>query len=263
MSLWEVHLKCRYPYPLTTISSSLPGLPINVWSLWHRALVQVPTSDPAKLERVARGITEPGGAIEDFVDGPEGRIFLARFTFPDSPGVYGLFEQARCWLTPPWYYLDGWAYFRTISFDAAGVKALFGALRERGPTELIRKSELPLSVLPSSVWIHGLLGNLTERQVTALSAAHRTGYYRFPRSVGTDEIAEEIGIARTTFSEHLRKAENRLIDSMMPYIRIYAPSLDPRSSGPGGRVLPAPRPSFPQETEGARDPPRETGPPPA
>lgn len=232
MSIWEVQLRCRYAYPLVNLSKMFPGLPLNVWSVWHRALLHVPSSDAAKLDRIARGITENGGTVEDWADTPEGRVFLARFTFPESPGVYRLFDESRCWLTPPWYYLDGWAYFRAVTFSAPNLKQLVHALEARGPTELIRKSELPLQVLPSSVWVHALLSQLTERQVEALSAAHRTGYYRFPRSVETDRIAEEIGVARTTFSEHLRKAENRLIDSMMPYIQIYARSVRHRRRPP-------------------------------
>lgn len=56
-----------------------------------------------------------------------------------------------------------------------------------------------------------VLASLSPRQREAVLAAHRLGYYDSPRRTTHAEVAEEIGCAESTASEHLRKAESKLI----------------------------------------------------
>src|SRR2546422_206499 len=99
---------------------------------------------------------------------------------------------------------------------------LFKELNNRGPTELIRKRELTLSVLPSSVWVNSLFAELTGKQVDAVLKAHRYGYYTSPRQITTESIAKGSGLSRSTYEEHLRKAENRIMGSLIPYMQLFA-----------------------------------------
>jgi len=99
---------------------------------------------------------------------------------------------------------------------------MFKQLREAGRAELISKRELPLAVLPSNVWVHTLFAELTEKQQDALLDAHRYGYYNSPRKVGTEDVAKAAGVSRSTYEEHLRKAENRVMDAIIPYLQLYA-----------------------------------------
>ena len=58
------------------------------------------------------------------------------------------------------------------------------------------------------------LRDATRRQdhvaVEALRAAVEAGYYESPRATTLDEIADRVGIPRSTFSYRLRNAESRL-----------------------------------------------------
>ena len=54
--------------------------------------------------------------------------------------------------------------------------------------------------------------DLTDRQRDALVAAHRGGYYEWPRRDSTaEELAAAIGVAPQTFHEHLRRAEDKVV----------------------------------------------------
>ena len=61
-----------------------------------------------------------------------------------------------------------------------------------------------------------LFSNLTERQLDAILTAHRHGYYNLPRDADVQEIAAKKKVPRTTFQEHLKKAENKLVASLVP-----------------------------------------------
>ena len=56
------------------------------------------------------------------------------------------------------------------------------------------------------------LADLTPRQRQAYELARRNGYYEWPRETNVQELADELGVAKTTFLEHLRSAENYLLD---------------------------------------------------
>lgn len=53
---------------------------------------------------------------------------------------------------------------------------------------------------------------LSRDQLTVLRTAHEMGYFDAPRRASADDIATELDIAQSTFSERLRLAENQLFD---------------------------------------------------
>ncbi|MGH9921025.1 MAG: helix-turn-helix domain-containing protein, partial [Nitrososphaerales archaeon] len=58
----------------------------------------------------------------------------------------------------------------------------------------------------------------TSRQAQALVFALESGYYQVPKRVTTEEMATKLRIPRTTYEEHLRKAEGKVLRSIAPYI---------------------------------------------
>lgn len=56
---------------------------------------------------------------------------------------------------------------------------------------------------------------LTEKQYRALSIAFAHGYYDSPRTLSTQELANELGIAGPSASDLLRRAENQLISQTL------------------------------------------------
>lgn len=57
---------------------------------------------------------------------------------------------------------------------------------------------------------------LSRRQREAFRLARTRGYYDYPRRVDARELAAELDISKTTFLEHLRKAESKLLSAIDP-----------------------------------------------
>ncbi len=63
----------------------------------------------------------------------------------------------------------------------------------------------------------GVLGTdeMTERQREALETAHRMGYFDHPKGANAGDVADEMGIATSTFTEHLSAAQRKLMDAVL------------------------------------------------
>ncbi|NEU57192.1 helix-turn-helix domain-containing protein [Halorussus sp. MSC15.2] len=53
----------------------------------------------------------------------------------------------------------------------------------------------------------------TERQQEAVETAVAVGYYDVPRTATHEDVAAELACAPSTASEHLRKAESKVLQS--------------------------------------------------
>ena len=109
-----------------------------------------------------------------------------------------------------------------ISFSQKDIKATFDELTKFSKYEIISRTTRPdYSVRETFVVsTNKLFGELTGKQRDALAAALDNGYYRVPKKVTTDEIAHQMGQPRTTYEEHLRKAESKVLRSVAPYLEL-------------------------------------------
>ncbi len=56
---------------------------------------------------------------------------------------------------------------------------------------------------------------LTDRQREALETAHSMGYFEHPKGANATDVADEMGIAVSTFTEHLSAAQRKLLDGLL------------------------------------------------
>ncbi len=57
--------------------------------------------------------------------------------------------------------------------------------------------------------------DLTERQREVLAAAYDAGYFDHPKGANAGEVADTLGIGRSTFSEHIAAAQRKLLSAML------------------------------------------------
>jgi hypothetical protein len=62
---------------------------------------------------------------------------------------------------------------------------------------------------------HSALSLLTDKQKEILIEAMKNGYYDYPRKIDAGGVAEKVGITKATALEHLRKAEGRVMKSLL------------------------------------------------
>ncbi|MDJ1434208.1 helix-turn-helix domain-containing protein [Halostagnicola sp. A-GB9-2] len=132
----------------------------------------------------------------------------------------GYLERHNCLSFPPREYRNGTITIRIISLNEENLTTFFHDINEDYSVTVESKQEIanlrsndPLLMIDADV------PNLSERQQEALLTAFDMGYYEIPRRHTTADIADEMGIQRRTFEEHLRRSEEKLLNSLVDHIR--------------------------------------------
>lgn len=103
--------------------------------------------------------------------------------------------------------------FHTDSYEQ--LQAVMAIFRERYPSVTVKRLlQPPLEGTPDEqVFVNR--GKLTDRQREVLQTAYDRGYFERPKRANATEIAEELGIAPTTFTEHLVVAQRKIFDDVL------------------------------------------------
>ena len=116
------------------------------------------------------------------------------------------FAYASILVVPPVVYTsEGDAVFDVVG-DRADLKGLLSELPGRVDTTVERVGEYDRRRSPARP--------LTDRQREVLDVAVDRGYYEVPREATLDDLAAELGVAPSTVSDHLRKAESAVLTDL-------------------------------------------------
>ncbi|MEM0195780.1 MAG: helix-turn-helix domain-containing protein [Thermoplasmatales archaeon] len=114
-----------------------------------------------------------------------------------------------------------WGYL-SIPFEIMDGKlkmTFLGSTKQvEGVLESLLKFGMPYNVI-SLVNVRSVTGSpldrLTDRQRGVLIMAYRLGYYTIPRKINSEQLAEKLGISKSTLVAHRRKAERLLLGEIL------------------------------------------------
>jgi predicted DNA binding protein len=75
-----------------------------------------------------------------------------------------------------------------------------------------------LSVCDYTPGASGIFDLLTPKQKEILLESYRSGFFEHPRKINAGELAEKMGMHKTTLLEHIHKAEKRLIGHILEQV---------------------------------------------
>lgn len=110
----------------------------------------------------------------------------------------------------PVYFEKGYEYWDIGSWEKKIIFDFYEKIRKLAEVKilLIKKSE-------PAIFIQHAVPKLTKKQRYAIEQALEHGYYEYPRKISVEELAEKLGQRRTTFQEHLRKAEGKIMNVLL------------------------------------------------
>jgi predicted DNA binding protein len=141
-----------------------------------------------------------------------------------SPSISGTIEKNSCLEIPPVIYYGGWETHKVMGFRESDFRKLFKDLAKLGPAEVVSKRVYGTKSMIDTfaVSLSAAFSDLTAKQADAIATALEFGYYQVPKKTTTGELALKQKVPRTTYEEHLRKAESKILHALSPYVILYA-----------------------------------------
>ena len=95
-----------------------------------------------------------------------------------------------------------------------GARTVVDLLEERyGHVEVLAQRDRERPPATRREFVTDVEERLTDRQLTAIRKAHVSDYFQWNRPVTGDSLADSMDIGRSTYHQHLRAAERKLIES--------------------------------------------------
>ena len=223
----EVAFKLQHECPYNAFSKMHPAVIISHWCNWSRDVLEIASRD-LQDERIQRSIQELTRALRT-------RIIRRSYTSSNlqvvlqhcacdkiPPPTLPVIEGRNCLEVQPAVYTGGWEWYRVIAFSERDLKHLFRDLDEQCKVEVTSRRSISNESIRNTFLISTstLFGTLTTKQRRALITALDRGYYRLPRGATAGQIAERLRVPRTSYVDHLRKAENKVLQAVGSYLRL-------------------------------------------
>lgn len=190
---------------------------IELWCSDHCDLLDI-RNDPA--DRVVSTLEEQVGIRDQLHDDGRTMVVTEQCLKVERRTVERHLERHSCLLVPPIRYAEGAKFCVILGLNVADLASVYHDLREEASVDVITKRRIEkTSVGPHPLAFARRVPSFSERQRETLALAYDRGYYEIPRGTTTAELAAELGVSRRTAEDHLRRAENKLVDALAEYVR--------------------------------------------
>jgi len=245
MGVVDARVRVHHPCPYCDVSVRFPRSLLLLWCDNNRDVFLVSSPDADELGRIVATLRRDFRAHVILRDRSDALLAVREFHWARPPSVTGLARRSDVWVVHPVVYFDGTETYRFVAPSKSTLERLILRLRRMGDVELLSVSDRAdlraIRDLPTAT-VHFFEG-LTDRQAAALVAAFEGGLLDVPARAKWGEVARRSGIARSTFGEHLRKGQLRLLANS--YATLKARTLAPERPV----LLPALRRSGPRRRE--------------
>lgn len=111
-------------------------------------------------------------------------------------------------------HFDSHEYWEVASWERKELEKFVAALEKHMDIcKILRFENSPLA----DIYIPNVMPKLSPHQKQALELAYAHGYYTYPRKTSVKELAKKAKLSLSTFQEHLRKAELRILPAIIEY----------------------------------------------
>ncbi|HTT26466.1 MAG TPA: helix-turn-helix domain-containing protein [Thermoplasmata archaeon] len=213
MTVVDARFRVHHPCPYCDVSEKFPRSLLLLWCDNRRDIFLVSSPDRAELRRVVGVLRASFRARPLLEDGTDALVTVPDFEWPDPPSVTGLARRTGVWVLHPVVYFDGTETYRIVAATKRELNRFVGRVRRLGDVEILSvsgRAELrTIRDLPTAS-VHFFEG-LTDRQARCLVAAFEGGLFDVPTRTGWGEVADRERLSRSTFGEHLRKGQYRIM----------------------------------------------------
>jgi predicted DNA binding protein len=222
MPFLETRVRIQHPCPYCDLSVAFPDVEMALWTSTRSDVFHISAPNPSKLQEVLRTMKETIGArkITQAESAALAVTHKAQWDYP--PSITGMADRRGLWLIPPTIYFGGYETYRVISPTNDSLRRFVSDAKKFGTVEMLShrvRDQLEAIQSLGTVPVH-LFEGLTDRQLHILVSAIEGGLFELPAKQKMDRIAAREGLSRSTFGEHLRKAEMQVLRNSYAFLKL-------------------------------------------
>jgi predicted DNA binding protein len=221
MGLYQASFKVKHECPYRTVSERYPDLTIREWFMNEHQILEV-SAPTTPTDELTAEINTLGTVLYESSDDENLYVVVRSCLCSLDDSLITYFEAHNCLYVPPTLYRQGWEHYTVTAFDDRDVRELLQELDDDRDIEVLSTKATDMQRVPHSLFtsLDFLFDGLTARQLDALRIALDNDYFEQPRGASIEELAQQTNVARSTYEEHLRKAQNTLIGNTETLVRL-------------------------------------------
>ena len=222
MPAFEVQIRARIDNPIHTLTEKYPSLRVWTWCNYITDIHEIIADNPEEFTEAVNEFKSVYSILDESVISSNIRLITQNCICSSKTTVHDNIQELEILNLMPVFAQRGYEYYRLIAFRHEAIEELFDRLSVQGfEVEVQEKAPFHGMVSDNLITLNSLVSKLTDKQMEAVIAAYNNGYYQTPRQINVNGVAERMKVPRTTLQEHLNKAENKLISSIVPQIQLF------------------------------------------
>ncbi len=225
MQVIDVKLKIRHESSMCKLSIAFPNTRMLLWCNGSTDVLQVSSREPDELDNALSKLKEVA-TLQELVREGGSAITMIRSCACDGAELASIAEENGCLHIGPNTYIGGWEILRLFAPNRAAIQRCVSQIKLHGQVEIssMRSRNESGALREMGIAPVPFFGGLTEKQIEVLVSAYEHGLLSVPARTKMDVVAKKVGLSRSTYGEHLRKAMQTLVENSYPVLKLYASS---------------------------------------
>ena len=223
MTPYDARMQVVHDCPYSRLTQKYPEAVIAMWCDRYSHVFEIRARDSETMQGVEEELNKLGH--RQSVIREEGMMRIVAKDCDCGPGVSSMIAEEGVWSEEPVIYKDGWEHYHLIAHDKDSFTRLVKRIEKAGgAVKLTSLKPLRLRGIAEDMILtsSSILAGLTDKQMRVLAQACMAGYFEEPTRIDLDTLARQAHLSRSTYAEHLRKAQFKLLANLRPTIQLAA-----------------------------------------
>ncbi len=223
----RTRLRLEHDMPFNNLSKIYPEANISRWCNLQVDILEINSQRKNEIENISKTLKKMAQSlsaklihISSYSERSLEAVIKCRCALNNSS--ISVIESSNCIPVMPVTYKGGHEFCEVLAFSAKDLNKALGNLSKFGKVEIESQGSIfrPNARSSMTISVDDFFGELTQKQLDALVQSIEMGYYGYPKSKTIAEMASLLKVPPSTFEEHLRKAEIKIMRAISPYARI-------------------------------------------
>lgn len=220
----RTQLRLEHDMPFSNLSKLFPEAQISRWCNLQVDILEVNSQKSEEIEKTLKKMLRTLSArlihLSRYSEHSIEVVISCRCALNNSS--VSIIEASGCIPVMPITYKGGFEFCEVLSFDSRDLNKALDNLSKVAKVKIKSQGSIikPNARSSMTISVDDFFRKLTQKQLNALVQSIEMGYYAYPKGRTIAEIASILNMHPSTFEEHLRKAELKIMHSVSPFARM-------------------------------------------